>query len=218
MKLPKSIARVAHIAVVLTALPLTALAAEYGTVYTQIGTNGLGIGYAASVAPNWALRGQFNAYKQSFSGSVGDFGTTTNITADLNFNSVPLLADWYPNQTGFRVSGGIVFNNNKITIAGTGATVGTTPNAVIDGEIKMSDSASPYIGVGYATRPKESKGFGFNCDFGAMLQSPTVSLTATSGGVPVSQAEVDAQKAKMQDAVNNLKTMPVIGIGFSYAF
>lgn len=215
MKLSKSFA---HTALVLAALPLTCLAADYGSVYTQIGTNGLGVGYAASVAPDWAVRGQFNSYKQSFSGSVGDFGSTTNITADLNLNSVPLLADWYPNQSGFRVSGGIVFNNNKITITGTGATVGLTSGATVNGEIKLSDSVSPYIGVGYATRPKDSKGFGFNCDFGAMFQNPSVTLTATSSGVPVSQSDVDAQKAKMQDAVNNLKTMPVIGIGFSYAF
>jgi hypothetical protein len=215
MKLSKSIA---HIALIFTALPLVSLAADYGTVYTQISTNGLGIGYAASVAPDWALRGQFNSYKQSFSGNVGDFGSATTITADLNFNSVPVLADWYPNQSGFRVSGGIVFNNNKITIAGTGATVGTVSGATVNGEIKMSDSVSPYIGVGYATRPKDSKGFGFNCDFGAMFQNPSVTLTATSGGVPVPQADIDAQKAKVQDAVNNLKTMPVIGIGFSYSF
>jgi hypothetical protein len=215
MKLPKA---VAHIAIVLAVLPLTSLAADYGSVYTQISTNGLGIGYAASVAPDWALRGQFNLYKQSFSGNVGDFGSSTNIVADLNFNSVPLLADWYPNQSGFRVSGGIVINNNKITFAGTGATVGTTTNSTVNGEIKMSDALSPYIGVGYATRPKDSKGFGFNCDFGAMFQNPSVTMTATSPLGPVAQSEIDAQKAKVQDAINNLRTMPVIGIGFSYSF
>lgn len=206
--------KITHIALVLGALPVAALAADYGTVYTQIGTNGLGIGYAASVAPNWAARGQFNSFKQSFSGDIGDFGSGSSLTVDINFSSVPLLADWYPGDGGFRVSGGVVFNNNKITMAGNG-NVNNKP-ATINAEIKMSDSISPYVGIGYATRPKDAKGFGFNYDLGVMFQNPKVSMTATGAGV--TQADIDAQVAKVQDAMNNLKTMPVFGIGFSYSF
>lgn len=206
--------KITHIALVLGALPVAALAAEYGTVYTQIGTNGLGIGYAASVAPNWAARGQFNSFKQSFSGDIGDFGSGSSLTVDINFSSVPLLADWYPGDGGFRVSGGVVFNNNKITMAGNG-NVNNKP-ATINAEIKMSDSISPYVGIGYATRPKDAKGFGFNYDLGVMFQNPKVSMTATGAGV--TQADIDAQVAKVQDAMNNLKTMPVLGIGISYSF
>ena len=206
--------KITHIALVWGALPVAALAADYGTVYTQIGTNGLGIGYAASVAPNWAARGQFNSFKQSFSGDIGDFGSGSSLTVDINFSSVPLLADWYPGDGGFRVSGGVVFNNNKITMAGNG-NVNNKP-ATINAEIKMSDSISPYVGIGYATRPKDAKGFGFNYDLGVMFQNPKVSMTATGAGV--TQADIDAQVAKVQDAMNNLKTMPVLGIGISYSF
>jgi len=208
--------KITQIALVLGALPVAAFAADYGTVYTQISTNGPGIGFAASVAPNWAARGQFNSFKQSFSGSVGDFGTTSTLTVDLNLNSVPVLADWYPSDGGFRVSGGAVFNNNKITIAGTGATVGAATNVTVNAEIKMSDSISPYIGIGYSTRPKDAKGLGFIFDLGAMIQSPKVTMTATGAGV--TQADIDAQIIKVQDAINNLKTMPVLGIGISYSF
>lgn len=206
--------KITHLALVLGALPVAALAADYGTVYTQIGTNGLGIGYAASVAPNWAARGQFNSFKQSFSGDIGDFGSGSSLTVDINFSSVPLLADWYPGDGGFRVSGGVVFNNNKITMAGNG-NVNNKP-ATINAEIKMSDSISPYVGIGYATRPKDAKGFGFNYDLGVMFQNPKVSMTATGAGV--TQADIDAQVTKVQDAMNNLKTMPVLGIGISYSF
>lgn len=206
--------KITHIALVLAALPTAAFAADYGTVYTQLGTNGLGVGYAASVAPNWAARGQFNSFKQSFAGNVGDFGSGSTLTVEINFNSVPLLADWYPGDGGFRVSGGAVFNNNKITMAGNGDVNGKP--ATVNAEIKMSDSLSPYLGIGYATRPKDAKGFGFNYDLGVMFQNPKVSMTATGAGV--SQADIDAQVAKVQDAMNNLKTMPVFGIGISYSF
>ena len=196
--------KITHLALVLGALPVAALAADYGTVYTQIGTNGLGIGYAASVAPNWAARGQFNSFKQSFSGDIGDFGSGSSLRVDINFSSVPLLADWYPGDGGFRVSGGVVFNNNKITMAGNG-NVNNKP-ATINAEIKMSDSISPYVGIGYATRPKDAKGFGFNYDLGVMFQNPKVSMTATGAGV--TQADIDAQVTKVQDAMNNLEGVP----------
>lgn len=202
------------VAFVLGALPMAALAADYGTVYTQLSTNGPGIGYAVSVAPNWAARGQVNVFKQSFSGNVGDFGSNSSLEIQINFNTVPLLADWYPGDGGFRVSGGVVFNNNKITIDGKG-NVNNKP-ATVNAEIKMSDAISPYLGIGYATRPKDAKGFGFNYDLGLMFQNPKVSMSATGSGV--TQADVDAQVATVQDAMNNLKVMPVFGIGISYSF
>jgi hypothetical protein len=207
--------KVASIAIVVGALPGLAMAGEMGTVYTQIGLNGLGIGYSKSVSPDWAVRGQYNALpKQSYSGNVGDFGSASTVTVDINWSSVQLLGDWYPGQGGFRLSGGAVFNNNKITLAGTG-TVNNVPNQTVNGEIKMSDGLTPYLGIGYSTRPKDAMGLGFIFDLGAMFQNPKSTLTATGGAT---QADIDAQNAKVQDAINNLKVMPAFSIGISYSF
>lgn len=211
MKLTK---KIAQIALVLSALPMAALAGDAGTIYTQISTNGLGLGYAKSVGDNVAVRGQINSYSRSFTGDVGDFGAGNVLDVKLSLNSVQVLGDWYPSAGAWRLSAGLVFNDNKVTLAGTG-NVNNKP-ATVNGEVKLSNSVSPYLGVGYSTRPKDAKGFGFNFDLGVMFQDPTVSLTAT--GVGVTQADIDAQKVKMQDAVDQLKNMPVIGVGVSYAF
>lgn len=206
--------KITQIALVLGTLPMAAMAGDAGTLYTQIGSNGVGVGYAASVSDNWALRGQFNTFKQSFSGDVGDFGAGSSLTIDLNLNSVQVVGDWYPMDGGFRLSGGVVFNNNKITMAGTG-NVNNKP-ATVNAEIKMSDTVSPYLGLGYSTKPKDAKGFGFNFDLGVMFQKPKVTMTATGAGV--TQADIDAQLVKVQDAIDKLKTMPVVGLGISYSF
>lgn len=205
--------KLAQVALAACFVPMAATAGDMGTAYLQVGINGVGLGYAASVAPDFAVRGQYNTFKQSFSGDVGDFGTGSVLNIDLKLDSLQLLGDWYPSSGGMRVSGGLVFNNNKITIAGTG-TVGSTPGATVNGEIKMSDGVAPYVGVGYSTRPKEAKGLGFIADFGLMFQNPKASLTAA--GVPA--ADVEAQRVKMQDAIDKLKIMPVIAIGVSYSF
>ena len=204
--------KLASIAIVLGTLPAVAMAGEAGTVYTQIGTNGLGLGYAKSVSQDWAVRGQYNTLNLSYTGDVSDTTSSGSAEVKIKFDSVQVLGDWYPGDGGFRLSGGVVFNNNKITVNGTG-TVNNVPNQTINAEIKMSDGIAPYVGIGYSTRPKDAKGFGFTYDLGVMFQNPKASLTSSA-----SAADTAAQLAKMQDAVDKLKTMPVLAIGISYSF
>ena len=194
-------------------LPVAAHAGDSGTAYLQLGSNGVGLGYAVSVANDWAVRGQYNTFKQSFSGDVGDFGAGSVLAIDLKLDSLQLLGDWYPSDGGFRVSGGVVINNNKITVAGTG-NVNNIP-ATVNAEVKLSDGLTPYVGIGFSTRPKDAKGFGFIADLGIMFQNPKSTLTATGA---VTQGDIDTQNAKIQDAINKLKTMPVLAFGVSYSF
>ena len=205
--------QITTVALALGVLPLTALAGDNGTIYTQLGTNGLGIGYATSVAPNWAVRGQYNALpKQKFSGDVGDFGSGSSLTVEVDWNSAQIVGDWYPMGDGFRVTGGAVFNNNKISVAGTG-TVGSTPNQTVNAEVKMSDGLTPYLGIGYGTKPKMDKGLGFNMDLGIMFQNPKAKLTSSAAA-----SETAAEERQMQDAVDKLKYFPVLSFGISYSF
>lgn len=196
-------------------LPIAASAGDAGTVYTQLGTNGLGLGYATSVSQDWAVRGQYNYLpKQKFSGDVGDFGSGSSLTVEVDWNSLLVVGDWYPMGEGFRVSMGALANNNKITVSGTGQVNGK--NATVNAEAKMSDGITPYLGIGYGVKPKMDKGLGFNMDLGVMFQNPKSTLSATGAGV--TQADIDAQNQKVQDAINNLKYFPVLSFGISYSF
>lgn len=221
----KTTLRHAHFisAMTLAWLSATCMAGDLGTLYTQLGTNGLGLGYGASVSDNWALRGQVNGLKRGFSASeVGDFGSTSTINVDFNLSSVQLLGDWYPGSSGFRLTGGAVFNNNKLSVNGVGKVNGKDAN--VNGELKMADGISPYFGLGYSSRPKAAAGFGFNFDLGLMSQSPKASLSATTtgtgagSGLALPQSDIDAQTRKMQDAADNFKIFPAIGLGISYSF
>jgi hypothetical protein len=196
------------------ALHVSAFAGENGSVYATVGTGGVGVGYATSVAKDWAIRGEFTGLpSQSFSGSVGDFGTTANLVAKVDWNTVNLLGDWYPTESSFRVTGGVLFNNSKVTITGSG-TVDTVNATNINTEVKVSDGITPYLGIGYGTRPKDATGWGFNFDVGLAFNNPKFSMTATGP----TEAQINTQKAKVEDALKNLKTLPVFGIGISYSF
>ena len=202
-------------------LPMAAQAGQNGVVFTQVGVTGIGIGYAQSVAPDFAIRGQVSALPNvSGTGPVkfGSLGDTGQVNANLTWSAVQIVADWYPSKgNGFRVSGGLVINNSKLALDGTGK-VGPQ-NVNINGEVKVSDGVAPYLGIGYSTRPKDAKGWGFMVDAGVAFQKPTASLTIPD---PAQAALLEADRVKqladMQDAINPLKAMPMLSIGVSYAF
>ena len=205
---------IAKLSLTLAIAPAAVMAGDSGAVYTQIGSNGLGLGYGTSISQDWAVRGQYNFAKFSYSGNVSDFGSNATLEAKIDWSTFQVVGDWYPSDGGFRLTGGLVLNNNKITISGSG-NVNNKP-ATVNGEIKMSDSISPYLGLGYSTRPKDAKGLGVIFDLGVMFQDPKAKLTATGTGITA--ADIAAQQAQMQDAVNSLKYYPVLGLGINYAF
>ena len=196
------------------AIPFSVNAGDAGTVYTQLSSNGFGIGYAKSIAPDWALRGQYNKFDLDLpitpvvNESSIDVGSMS-----LNFSSIMALADWYPSERGFRLTGGLVFNNNKVS--GRLNDV-NNKKANASFEVKMSDSISPYVGVGYSVRPQNAKGFGLNFDLGIMLQNPkvTLNITDTEG----TSTDVATEQSQLQDAYNELKYIPVLGFGINYSF
>jgi hypothetical protein len=212
----KSMKKLSQIALLLCALPLAASAGDKGVVYVQGSTNGLGIGYAKSVTNDIAVRGQYNAYDTSFSGDVGSFGAGSVADVQLKMSTLMVLGDWYPSDSGWRVTGGAVLNNNKINVNVTNATVNAKGGLSAVAEVKMADPISPYLGIGYSTKPKDAKGLGFNFDLGIMFQNPSVNLVLTGAGVI--QADADKQLANIKDATDKLKYMPVIGVGVSYAY
>jgi len=195
-----------------------ARAGDLGTLYTQIGTDGIGLGYAASFKQNWALRGQVNYLPStSYSGNVGDYGSNATANVTVQWNSVAALVDWYPYESGFRLTGGIVANNNQLTVNATNATIGGTGGTTVanaNATIKLSQDPAPYLGLGYMTRPKDASGLGFNLDLGVMFDNPTVSLTAPGA----TQAQINSQISNIQNAINQLQYFPVIGLGISYSF
>ncbi|MBT0569857.1 hypothetical protein KIK84_05930 [Curvibacter sp. CHRR-16] len=193
-----------------------AQAGDYGTLYTQGSSNGYTLGYGVSLGDDFAARIHYSAFPKYSANStnVGDFGSSANLNIDLQWQSISLLADWYPGGGGFRLTPGIIFNQSKITVSGTGQVNGVTAN--VNDEIKLSKDPQLYLGIGYGLRPRQAKGFGFSFDFGLMAGNPQSELTATGGGV--TQNDINTQNAKVQSEIDKLKVLPVLGLGVSYSF
>jgi hypothetical protein len=147
------------------------------------GTLGIGVDGTVSLVPRLNARANFNFFNYSFTGTQSDVRYKT----DLKLKSFAVLADLHPAvRSGFRLSGGLVFNRNKLKmqsdqITGT-YTIGNqtyTAGQVgsLNGGVDFKPSA-PYLGLGWGNATGRRVGFAF--DLGIVFQgSADVTLAAT---------------------------------------
>lgn len=174
---------------------------------------------------------------------VGGFGYNTSNSgvdydANLSLSNVHLLGDYFPFGGGMRLTGGLIFQGNRLTgnakptagstvnLGGQSYTLGANQQIVsIGSEAAFGSAIAPYIGIGFGT--PISPGLSFNADLGVMFPgSPSVKLSpvlssATLGNAALTN-EINTQVQRQQDATNRdiagFSVYPVLSIGFSYAF
>jgi hypothetical protein len=195
-------------------------------VYVGLGLPGLyTLGLAQPVSSNWGLRGEY-ATGLSVSGTGSDSGI--NYDASLKSSRAGVFADWFPFGGGFRFVGGVTANDIRLNINSQG-----TGNATINGNsVSMAGhyfnmslkypTASPYLGVGYGHNAS-AKGLGFYADvgvtFGTFTADVNTDLVGVGGsGGSITQADIDAQKQKMNDSLAGLRYLPNVSLGLVYRY
>ena len=140
-----------------------------------------------------------------------------------------LLADWHPYATGFRLSGGLAYSDQRFagaarlgagTINGSGTPYSSARVGSLDGRLTFS-RASPYLGVGWGLTPRTGSRLYFSADLGVMYQRPSVMLMSNCGpAMPASLCAQDirAEEAEFRDADDHLRLYPVISVGFGLRF
>jgi len=190
------------------------------TVGLKVGTLGLGIDASmplskftdAPLAKHFNVRANINglkysrditSYIQKFTNNFSTFGDTA--TGTLNLFTAGLLLDYYPfEQAQFRLSAGVYYNANKITVAGS-TTRNTTQDIANNISLQVNGTAttsgdltfnktSPYIGMGWGNRGAEA-GWSWSLDIGAMYH-----------GIPTVNARVDSLTGNATVTDNNKNT------------
>jgi hypothetical protein len=201
--------------------------AQAGGLGLRIGTTGVGADFGFEVAPT--LGGRIGLSGGEFKTSVDS--DDVRYDAKLKLANLSLLLDWSP-LGPFRISGGLVPNNNKIDLTGqpsssstftmngntyTAAEIGSV-NGTVEGK-----GTAPYLGIGYGN--VWTKGVNFYFDLGVMFQgSPKVALTATCGPAATpaqcsqAQNDVATEQQKLQDKLDKYKYYPVANIGITIGF
>lgn len=194
------------------------------TVNGKLSTLGFGVEAAFPLAQSIDARIGYNGYKYNFDETSTSNGLTTNYNGDLKLSTVQLLADWHPWEGSFRLSGGVIFNNNKFEMtaqpSGTTVNIGGTPYTVGAGQMVNAtvdfNKTVPYLGIGWGRTPKNS-GLSFTSDIGIMFQGkPKGSVTTNIPGVAA--ADINRANTDLNDALDNFKLYPVISFGIGYTF
>ena len=198
--------------------------AQQGIALTvKVSTLGMELGAARVIAPRFNGKLGLGLFSYGKSGETeGDDPIAYD--ADLKLFSVSALVDYQPFENWFRLSGGLLYNANKVD--GTGKVVETyeidarryTPDdiGIFTMKAEPSTKLEPYIGIGVGNPVAANKRWGFLCDIGVLYQgSPEVTLEADEDAriYPTTEQEGD-----VEEDIKGLKWYPVIGLGASYQF
>jgi hypothetical protein len=196
-------------------------------VTARVGTLGIGVDVNKSLTPQLNGRLGFNF------GNVSLNRTDSGIDYDaqLKFSSIQLFGDYYPfTSSSFRVTGGLVAQNNRFALTSKPSSTGTYTIAgnsysaasvgTLSGEYSYGNSIAPYLGIGIGKSSNE--GLGFNADLGVMFTgSPKVSLTASNPAFnsnPITRSQIDNQARQTENDLRGFNAYPVLSIGLSYGF
>lgn len=188
----------------------------------KVGTLGLGGDVTLNLGEKANLRGGINLFNYD---KTLDLDEAT-VDGSIDWQTIPILLDWHPAASGFRLSGGIVLNDNEISMtASPNDTLEFQGNDYtvdsLDGQVTFNE-VSPYLGIGYGDAVGSKGRFRFTCDFGLMFHGkPDVQLQATAQNQAVQSQlnkDLQAEKEEFQEDIDGFSLYPVVSVGFSFAF
>jgi len=196
----------------------------------SVGTTGIGAHATFPISPSINARLGLGYLGYSYKGSTRDM----QYDLDLKANTYDALIDWYPEKgSAFRITGGVAYNGNQITVhakpdtAGSYAIQGNVYNAAgvgsVTGKVDFNKFA-PYLGIGWGRNLKDEKGWSFSTDLGVLFQgAPKTSLTAsgcTAGAAVCNQfaSDVARENQELSRELRKFRVYPVLRIGVSYKF
>lgn len=188
----------------------------------KAGTLGLGLEGTWRVLPYLDLRAGFNTF--SMDDEQSEAGIDYDVDLDLStfYATANLRAPLSP----FRATVGVFSNSNEValvsrdsssfTIGGSTFTAGQV--GTLRGDVGF-DSFAPYAGVGLDFRFIDRVGLHF--DAGVLFQgAPELTLRADGpiASDPTFQAELEAERAELQDELDDFELYPVVSVGLSVNF
>ena len=184
------------------------------------------------VTERFGLRASFNGSGRSYDSDE----PATRFDGKFPFGTGFLLADWHPYANGFRLSGGLAFNDQRLQGAGqlnvrtSGSALSTNGSRYSMAPVGSLDTrgrytrATPYVGVGWGLTPSAGSRLYFSADLGVMYQRPSASLSGHCGAALSAstcaqlQGDLRAEELDYREATDDFRFYPVISVGFGLRF
>jgi len=202
--------------------PVAALAGD-NAIGIKAGALGLGVEYTRNLSDRWAVRGGINGSQVGFDGEESGI----DYQFDFIWDSLALGADLHPFKGPFRLSAGILHNNNGLNGSSRPTSNVTIGNAtytpaqvgVLTTTVGFKQTA-PFFGLGWDWSRKRNH-FGMSLDLGVLDQgSPRVALhgSGTLLGDPAFQADIQREAAQLSDSLSDFDMLPYMTVGFVIRF
>lgn len=213
------------ICVAIGTLLASSLATQAGNfaIGPKVGTLGVGAEGLFKFNDFLSFGAQINGFKYSKKLDKGNVGYSGKLKL-LNFGGT---ANFHPFLGGFKITGGLFANFNKIDVNATpnknitlnGNTYTPAEIGKLTGAVKFG-RVSPYLGMGYDSAFSSVTPLSFNCDVGVLFQGkPKTDVSATGLLKGNAQLIKDANK-NLYNASNKsyVRFYPVISLGLKYRF
>ncbi len=205
------------------------VAIENGGVTVKAGTLGFGAEYLMPVNDIFSAR--FGANVFNFDYDFDESGVS--YLGELELKTLSAIADYHPWGGVFRLSGGLMYNGNGLSIDAepsngkfefndvdyNAADVGSA-----SGEIEFN-SVSPYLGIGWGMSPAGDGKLSLSVDLGVLYHGkPKASLSVVCGKAINAalctrlEQDVAAEQTQLEDKISDAKWYPVMSMGFTYRF
>ena len=207
------------------ALPVSnAFAEGHGHAFgLKAGALGLGVEYSYEINQRYSFRGGLNG--SSLGTDLDEAGIRYDV--DLIWDSLSVGVDFHPTQHAFRLSAGaLVSNDNRLEALSRptqNVTVGDTSYAPAEvgtlAAVAKFDGSAPFVGLGWDW--SRNKRVGMTLDLGLVDQgNPKVALvgTGTLLGDPAFQADLAAEAADLEHALEDFGLMPYATFGVMFRF
>ena len=180
----------------------------HGAAAQEAGEAAFGIGltsFGGALQGEYQVQPQFGVRGMLMGGvSLDDEFEEEEYTIDGEFDlgGVAVLADYYPMEGAWRVSGGLFFSNTELNGDFTGP-------ENFEGTLALENEVAPMITTGF--RKSFGGGLALSGDIGVVLSSLEAS---SSSNDPDVQAEID----DLNDDLGDVPVLPFVGFGLSYSF
>jgi hypothetical protein len=213
----------------LLALLLVSTGSYAAGIAGRVGTTGVGGDIGWELVPTLNARIGYSALNFKRNVDSGD----VHYDGKVKLSNLSGLLDWSPLPGPFRVTGGVILNDNRYDVNGqpasnatftlNGRTYQASDVGSLTGTVKSGRPAAPYLGVGYGNIA--GAGVNFFFDLGVMFQgSPKATLNAScSSSLSASQcsqlqSDTAEEARRLEDKLSRYKYYPVANIGITIGF
>ncbi len=203
--------------------------AHAAAVAVRAGSFGYGADIDVGLTETLNLRLGYNTF--SLNRTLND--TDVTYQGKIKISAASGILDWHVFHGGFRMSLGAVQNGPKVNATGVpnsnqtyvinGNTYTADQIGSATGSIKMGDSVSPYVGIGWGNTVDEAERVTFLLDLGVIKTGApkiTLDFTCNPGLGDCSQFtdDIAAEKADLEDELSQYEWYPVISLGVAIRF